>query len=436
MATIKDKIFPLFGAYDSRIDVNKDSNGKGTLERYNEALAEEYDEEFETLVTTIYENVKNPKSGYAKYLSSLELGKGNDYILPHTLPIRRDIQLYLKKYWQIKGTAAFLNAVLGLGGFAVTVTENYADYGFDSPVTFDDVDRKFDLGCGACSQYSVVISRLDGSTEEPSQSEWIFIESVIGINEPIDTKLKDLTFDAGITLDELLSTYPVHRWFDPQTLAGIESDNVLISNYLERKGNNYTTASPAKAVVWRQSLGINGRACFHFGVDLSGSPAYTQFFRPSSNNTIDGDFTIIGLWKVDSDYLTSGEAQWIAGGTGFGSGKPAAFGAGVNNFNTKTAAITGTPTAAKLDVLPIGASVSEWAVYAVTNDGIYRNGVELTYAQNDLLQHCCLDTFGSSVTFYAPEKFKGLSGHLVSIAQKLTPAQILQISNLMLTQTP
>lgn len=418
MATIKDKIFPLFGAYDSRIDVNKDSNGKGTLERYNEALAEEYDEDFETLVTTIYENVKNPKSGYAKYLSSLELGKGNDYILPHTLPIRRDIQLYLKKYWQIKGTAAFLNAILGLGGFAVTVTENYADYGFDSPVTFDAVDRKFDLGCGACSQYSVVISRLDGSTEEPSQSEWIFIESVIGINEPIDTKLKDLTFDAGITLDQYIAALNPEIWINPNDYLGSFADNSNNISFVDRVSNLLININVAERPIFSHTLGANGKACFRFGV--GGLTYYNQNIPIFLT-----DFTCFVVRNVVADQARP--VSYISGGNG--KGLFALAPALSKTYGSFGGTVLGDDLLRTENVSNLSVDTSH-KLYTYTSNQLFKNTVEANYADTDNM------TAGMDFTYFGSREpslplLRGEfdSSYFLVFGAVLTSEQITYIQN-------
>jgi len=238
------------------------------------------------------------------------------------------------------------------------------------------------------------------------------------------------------TLEEVLAEYPLFRFFMPQDLLGTQADNTQVGSYLEREGIQYITVNTSQRPVWRENAGYNGLACFHFGVDTSGASAYTQFVQNTASATIDGDFTIISLCKIDADYITSGEAQWLVGGQGAFGGKGAVFGLGNNNVNSIMVASTVTPTAAKKHLSPISAAVSEWVVIAVTNDAMYINGVEVPYALNEYLPHCCLDTYGSSVTFYAPEKFKGKSSLNVAISQKLTQPQIQEVTDLVFQLTP
>ena len=95
---LKDIIFKLFGAYDKRIDPNKDINDKGTLERFNETVADDYDANLHPLMDNLLYNLTDPLRCQEKYLRILELGKGNESLsIDDSMPLHRKVQLFIVK---------------------------------------------------------------------------------------------------------------------------------------------------------------------------------------------------------------------------------------------------------------------------------------------------------------------------------------------------
>lgn len=196
MISIKQIIFGFFGSYEKRIDTNKDGAGKGTLERFNEAIGEEYDVEMQPLIDALMDNVQNPTACFERYIPLLELGSGNDRLyLSSGYPIRRAIQHYILRYWQIKGTKKFLESLLSFIGFNVSLTEFYSSYSFDSPVTFDDDDRRFDMKCQPCSDYKLDLSRIGGGTGAMTPTEIAAVLSIVTTNQPINAVLKGIWYN-------------------------------------------------------------------------------------------------------------------------------------------------------------------------------------------------------------------------------------------------
>lgn len=197
MYSLKDNIFRYFGYYDGSIDSNKDSNGKGTLERFNESMGWEYDEQVEPLISGLADNVVSAMTCYYKFLPTREYEFGNIGLFISPIEaVRRKVLKYIMRYWQIKGTHLFLKSVLGLIGLDCLITEYIGSYSFDSSVTFDDDDRRFDMKCQVCSSYRIDIVRINGSLAPLTQAEINGIIAIEKINRPYDCQLKSIWFNS------------------------------------------------------------------------------------------------------------------------------------------------------------------------------------------------------------------------------------------------
>lgn len=192
---IKDIIFGLFGTWEKQIDTFKDGNGKGTLERYNEVMADEYDINLEPNITNMLDNVMITSTCDIAYMPLLEEGIGNQLILSTDEQIKRDVQRHIVRYYEIKGSIRAYRIMLGLIGFNVTITEEYIESGFDSPFTFDADERTFDSGCASCSCYKLDLTRKNGDTSDMTPVEYAGVLSIIAFNQPINAKMCGLTLD-------------------------------------------------------------------------------------------------------------------------------------------------------------------------------------------------------------------------------------------------
>lgn len=194
--SLKNIIFSYFGRHDGVIDSYKDGNGKGVLERFNEVMGDTYDE-FHPFIDLVAQNVLAANTCFPKYLPTREYEYGNESMYPSAtdLNVRRKVLHYMDALWNVKGTHKFLNSVLGLIGFHVLLTEYWGSYSFDSNVTFDDVDRTWDMKCQNCSSYRIDLVRLNGSLTAVSQAELKGIQSVEQINRPYDCVLKGIWFN-------------------------------------------------------------------------------------------------------------------------------------------------------------------------------------------------------------------------------------------------
>lgn len=205
MFSLKGIIFKLFGSNEKLNDTYKDINGKGILERYNESLAEDFDENALVLIDNLVSNTKDPFTAQSKFLSYLENDNGlvNDFLT--TEQQRRQILSISNRLFDIRGTIFSYKLMLKwLGVDEVYIIEHEDDFSFDSIVTFDSPIRTFDNTnyCG-CREYSI---QLYGSNElTPEFVNRVF--NIVKFNEPIDADLREITYN-GINLNnKVLSIY-------------------------------------------------------------------------------------------------------------------------------------------------------------------------------------------------------------------------------------
>ena len=188
---IKELIFEYFGSYEKEIDPNQIS-GKGILQRYNEALAEDMDEELIPEVEDLLENTVFITTCYDRYVVNLEQGVGNELYILNDLEVRRKIQRQILRYYEVRGSVRGYRIMLGLLGFDVEVTVNRPESGFDSSLTFDSEARTFDSGCPKCFTYSLDLTRQDGGSDDLSEDEIESVLAVVRFNEPMRATLVGL----------------------------------------------------------------------------------------------------------------------------------------------------------------------------------------------------------------------------------------------------
>lgn len=189
-------IFELFSKYDKRTDTNKDGDGKGTLERYNECIGVSIDEDVKWYMDNMMENIYDPDLCLSRYVVYLESMFGfnqelNTLYLGADIATRRKIVQKFFRWVNIKGTKRAYILQFAMLGLAVDITEYWPEYGFDSPVTLDDVDRRFDMRCATCSAYSIDITTELELTPAMQRA----INSIILFNEPINARIKGVTFN-------------------------------------------------------------------------------------------------------------------------------------------------------------------------------------------------------------------------------------------------
>lgn len=206
MFLLENRIFAYFGIYAKRADTNKDGDDKGTLERFNELMGKDIDDNLMPLLVNLTKNLYEPKhmiEGYIPFLESMlgfELGK--TLYMGTSADIRRKILPHITKYYNLKGTKRGYELLLGMLGLTITLTEVFGVFGFDSEIGFDDTFRRFDSACPACSDYTL---ELEG---EPAMTSSLIaaIKSVITFLEPINARLREVTYN-GDPVTALLPDY-------------------------------------------------------------------------------------------------------------------------------------------------------------------------------------------------------------------------------------
>lgn len=195
----KNKLFEYFGAYAKRNDTNKNGLDQGFFERYNMGVGASLDYEITPKIDNFMANLYDPETCLDRYVVYLEsmMGYNQDnntlYLSAVINPNRRNMLKKFRKLCLIRGTKRCYTILLAQLGLAVTFTENFNQYGFDSPVTFDDPIRRFDMRCDTCSTYELALTGT--VTMTPTLLEAIL--SMIAFNEPINATLSVLTYNGS-----------------------------------------------------------------------------------------------------------------------------------------------------------------------------------------------------------------------------------------------
>lgn len=193
---LKDRMVEFFTATDKRTDINKDSSGKGTLERFNALVGEYIDDEIYPLVDSIMANLYDPNSNFDRFIPVLEEMVGFHYenrliyFDNSTYWRRRLLQGALKRY-SIKGTIRGYVVLFRMLGLEAVITYSNVGGSFDTG-TFDDPLKTFDsftFTVGA-SGYTV---NLTGSVPYTDVEQAVL--NIIKFNEPINAHLTEIIYN-------------------------------------------------------------------------------------------------------------------------------------------------------------------------------------------------------------------------------------------------
>jgi phage tail-like protein len=215
-----------FTAKQQREDTYKDVSGQGLLERFVNSNFEELDSYTVPRIENLIANVLDPTTCLAKYIPHLESWLGiTVFPAEDNLYIRRKVIRWSRRYYDYKGTKKGLNALFKVINCTVVVSEVWSIYSFDSPVTFDDPDRRFDMGrCSACSFYSLSIAQ-NFVNLTPAFLRGCY--SIILFNHPIGAKLSEATVGGIPIQDEMLNIF-VLGGGNPATILGTDGFYVFL----------------------------------------------------------------------------------------------------------------------------------------------------------------------------------------------------------------
>lgn len=195
-----------FTDFDKRTDPNKDADGKGTVERYQEIFEEEYDDTILPKVETLQRHVISPRHMLDRYIPYGEDTKG--YLPEHwpwfaaqSIQIRRNILMIMPSLYKIRGTIRAYNIMFAWVGLTATIEEIDPIGGaFDLPDhTWDMPGRTFDADCPTCSKFKI---HLTGPNEELTPDQMAAIETILEYNTPMGAILDGITYnESGTTGD-------------------------------------------------------------------------------------------------------------------------------------------------------------------------------------------------------------------------------------------
>lgn len=203
----KTKIFNLFSPYDHTADINKDSENKGTNQRYNEVIGGYIDEELLKKIDNLVENNLLPDVAYERFIPYLEQRLGVSVIMGNTMEWRRRVLSHILHWYQIRGTIKAYTLMLSMLGFeSIEITEDIHTNSLDSAVTFDDPERVFDMSkCNRCVFYDIKFKGAVQITPELNKA----IDSIIKFNEPINARRRTIRYN-----DKPLITKIISVWID------------------------------------------------------------------------------------------------------------------------------------------------------------------------------------------------------------------------------
>lgn len=203
----KTKIFNLFSPYDHTADINKNSEYKGTNQRYNEVVGGYIDEELLKKIDNLVENNLLPDVAYKRFIPYLEQRLGVSVIMGNTMEWRRRVLAHILHWYQIRGTIKAYTLMLSMLGFEeIEITEDIHTNSLDSAVTFDDPERVFDMSkCNRCVFYDIKFKGTVQITPELNKA----IDSIIKFNEPINARRRTIRYN-----DKPLITKIISVWID------------------------------------------------------------------------------------------------------------------------------------------------------------------------------------------------------------------------------
>lgn len=234
---LKNKIFNLFGVYETLTDKYKNnlvSPGKGIKQRYYESVAEDFDEELIPFIEKYTENLLEPKSLLSKFIFYSESMWGGLVTISPDEEIKRKILRFANHILTIKSTIPSYELLFRLlGATNVIVTEDFTKFGFDSPLTFDDEERVFDSACPNCTKYDIEITGLAPLSPELRDGFYNIIKFLEPINARLGTFLYngfEVIFGGGITIfiNQLTGVLSYEQGDDETLTLSLNSNGHLI----------------------------------------------------------------------------------------------------------------------------------------------------------------------------------------------------------------
>ena len=195
----ENSIINLFSKSDKVNDSYKDVNGKGLLERYNEIIGSEIDEEILPTFEQLIDEVLIPMTCEGRFIGYLEERNAIELFITNSEFNRRRVINNIHRLYQIRCTKTCTEFLLRLLGFTnINIIESYERFRFDESEKFDSTQRTFDMNCFNCSNFEIHVETTDVVDAEMIRK----LNSIIDFNKPVNLELKKLK----INDIELIST--------------------------------------------------------------------------------------------------------------------------------------------------------------------------------------------------------------------------------------
>lgn len=196
MPTLREIIWDRYYApLDNDTDSNKDVQGKGTMRRYNEAIATDADVLLD-LIANVLLNTAQPHTIEERFFPFREEHLGNNiqpFLLSADVAMRRRVLRNWHRLVSERGTTTGLIKLFRWLGFtgATAVTEFFID-GWDSDTWDGDVLTNWDMGrCASCTPYDIALV----GAFHIDESVWFGIVSAVLFHQPINADLRVITYE-------------------------------------------------------------------------------------------------------------------------------------------------------------------------------------------------------------------------------------------------
>lgn len=180
-------------------DTYKDANGDGILMRYLSVLGYELDMDIVNQIPC-YLKIIDPTTCAEEFLIHLSDVLGNPPDIFNDISLYRKLLNYIVAVYKIKGTVAAYELFFSLLGYDIAIVEiepvnNESQYDIEGEYDTGNIDSVYDNNrCSPCSAYSITFYPQTLEGINITQSLLDRLRVAIDFNEPINAKLRDLTF--------------------------------------------------------------------------------------------------------------------------------------------------------------------------------------------------------------------------------------------------
>lgn len=251
--------------YDPNKNLDPQGQNRGTVQRYQETLGDDYDTEIQSLIDSLVQNNLDPEQAMSRFLPLLEYRMRTVSITD-----RRKALQYAIWWAMLRGTRRGYRVMLSAIGLILDdLVELDPEGGFDvQNHTLDEDKHTFDTACPPCSEYELHLSTMSGVTFDQDLKALLF--NVIRFNEPINAVLAFVMVDGSLVVEDIISvnvTSSGDLEYDdqdaPDTTLYLENDTDVQQHTLNG------------APLPDGDLAIDSPDASHYSVDLNGDLIYT-----------------------------------------------------------------------------------------------------------------------------------------------------------------